>query len=93
MDEHRDGLFQDIADQTARSRKLRQDIAALAGKIAETEDEQARVHDDIVRDDISVTAADARGHAAQERRVAEHERQEQRRWSEVAEPGEQSAEE
>jgi len=59
----------------------RRRIAALAGSIAETEDRISTVHEDIAQG-TSLIADQAAGAAKAARAQAEHERGEQRRYSE-----------
>jgi hypothetical protein len=65
----------------ARAQELLRSISDTAGRIALTEDEVGRVHEEIARSGISTTADEAREHALRARRYADHERREQRRWS------------
>jgi hypothetical protein len=64
-----------------RSQNQRRDLAALAGWVAETEDQVATVHEHIAQGDSRV-AEQAAEEARSARAFAEQERQEQRRWSE-----------
>jgi hypothetical protein len=59
----------------------RHDLAALAGSIAETEDEVASVHEGIAQGNSRI-AGQAAEVARSSRAFADHERQEQRRLSE-----------
>jgi hypothetical protein len=65
----------------AHTEERAQQIADLAGRIAETETEVARVHDQLAQVAPTATrAAEAAEQAARARRFAEHEKQEQQRW-------------
>ena len=64
--------------------ELRRSLGEAAGRLAQTEDEVVRVHEEIARTGVSAVAAQGLEHAERARRFAEHERGEQRRWSTVA---------
>ena len=87
--EHADDRAAQKAEQVAVLRatgqELARDIADLAGRIAQTEDEVVRVHEDIARSGVSAASTDALQHAESARRFAEHERRQQQRWSSTAE--------
>jgi two-component system chemotaxis response regulator CheB len=68
----------------ARGQALVRGTADLAGRIARTEGEVMRVHEDIAQAGVSSVASDALQHAERARRFAEHERRQQQRWSSVA---------
>jgi hypothetical protein len=64
---------------------LARSVADLAGRIAQTEDQVERVHEEIAQNGVSAVAALARVHAARARGFAEHERRERQRWLSEAE--------
>jgi hypothetical protein len=81
----RQQLADDLFARGAELRLIRQALADTisesAARIALTKDEVARVHDAIAASGVSTCAIDASVHAERARRFAQHERQEQRRWS------------
>ncbi len=86
----RDQLGERLREQAAEleslTTELLRSVSHMAGKIAETEDEVARVHEDLAGSPVNpMDAHEVLEHAERARRFAEHERQEQRRWSSRAE--------
>jgi hypothetical protein len=63
-----------------RLQNQRRELAALAGSIAETEDQVASIHEGIAQGDSRI-ADQAAAVAKSSRAFAEHERQEERRFS------------
>ena len=76
-----DRLAEQATAATSRARELRRTVGELAGRIAQTEDEVARIHEQIAECAVSAIAAQAPEHAQRARRFAEHERRQQQRWS------------
>ena len=72
----------DSPDQirAARADAQRRTLADLAGEIARTEDDVARVHEEIAAGP-STLAAEAKEQARKARAFAQHEREERDRWS------------
>jgi hypothetical protein len=72
---------QELNDQAAaavqRAKDLKRRSAQLAGQIADTESEVARVHDLIAENDTTSIGEQAREVAAEARRFAAHERQQE----------------
>ena len=66
-------------DQIKRAEQLRQEVARLAGEIAETEDKVASVRRRLATDDEARAAEHLRA-AEEAERFAAYEREEQRRW-------------
>ncbi len=68
------------------SLELMRSVGEMAGRIAETEDEVARVHEELAASHVRpIAAAVLLGHAERARQYAEHERNEQQRWMSQAE--------
>jgi hypothetical protein len=67
--------------------ELMRSLGESAGRMAQTEDEVVRVHEEIARCGVSVVAAQALEHAERARLFAEHERREQQRWSTRSDEG------
>jgi hypothetical protein len=61
----------------ARAQQLTDQAQQLAGDIAATEEEMARVHDQIAESGVSRTAAEAKRHAERARAFARHEHHEE----------------
>jgi hypothetical protein len=61
--------------------ELMRSLGEAAGRMAQTEDEVVRVHEEIARCGVSVVAAQALEYAERARLFAEHERREQQRWA------------
>jgi len=78
-------LLQRAAALRLLGQALAQEVSDSAGRIAQTEDDVARVRDAIANSGVSTTAADAHERAERARRYAQHERHEQQRWSRQAE--------
>jgi 2-oxo-4-hydroxy-4-carboxy--5-ureidoimidazoline (OHCU) decarboxylase len=74
-------LAERAAELSSQGRELIRSIADLAGRIAQTEDEVARIHQQIGENGLSAISAQALQHAERARRFAEHERREQARWA------------
>jgi len=70
-----------VSENYARTRALAQQLSEMAGRIAITESEVARVHEQIARAGLSAAAAQAGERAIQARRFAEAERRVERRWA------------
>jgi uncharacterized small protein (DUF1192 family) len=83
-DQAGDRLAEQIAALKILAQELTRSIADLAGRIALTYDEVARVHEEIAQNGVSAIAAHAPEHAERAHRFAEHERSEQQRWSSIA---------
>jgi uncharacterized protein YlxW (UPF0749 family) len=66
-------------DQIKRAVQLREEVARLAGEIAETEDRVASVRRRLATDDEARAAEHLRA-AEDAERFAVHEREQQRRW-------------
>jgi hypothetical protein len=76
-----DRLREQAAVLRLLGQELMRSLGEAAGRMALTEDEVVRVHEEIARCGDSVVAAQALEHAERARLFAEHERREQQRWS------------
>ncbi len=76
-----DRLREQAAVLRLLGQELMRSLGESAGRMAVTEDEVVRVHEEIARCGVSVVAAQALEHAECSRLFAEHERREQQRWS------------
>ena len=82
--QHGDRLRQDATALRLRGRDLAQELSESAARIAQTADEFARIHEVIAANGVSACATQALEHAERARLFAQHERAEQRRWSQKA---------
>jgi DNA repair exonuclease SbcCD ATPase subunit len=75
-------LHEQAAEMRSLTRELLRSLAETAGRIADTEDEVARVHEDLAASGVCpIAGQELREHAERARQFAEHERREQQRWS------------
>ena len=74
-----DDLYQEFCAVRDLTVAMACSLSETAGRIAQTMDESARVHDEIAESQTGTVAA--REHADTARDFAEHERREQQRWS------------
>jgi hypothetical protein len=76
-----DRLSDEMAVLRFRTRESMRRLADVAARIAQTEDEVVRVHEEIARNSGSALADQALEQAERARRFGEQERREQQRWS------------
>jgi hypothetical protein len=82
-----ESAYAQSASAVDRARRLRQQLADVAGQLAETEDRVASVQEQLIEDDAE-QAGRHKERAAEARRMAAHERAEQRRLAAAPEaPG------
>jgi hypothetical protein len=77
----REDLFARTAELTLIRQVLAQALSESAARMALTHDDLARTYDAIAASGVSSCAIHAPEHAERARRFAQHERQEQQRWS------------
>lgn len=79
-------LREQAAEMKSLTLELMRSVGEAAGRMADTEDEVARVHEDLAAGRVGPVAAhELLEHAERARQFAEHERHEQQRWTARAE--------
>jgi hypothetical protein len=76
-----DELLARASAAISQSAELSERVSEIAAAVADNEDEVADVHEHLADNPDMAAGAAALAHAAWARRFADHERQEQQRWS------------